>query len=336
MVPPLGISCVWATGHAVVGQEGWVSKSEEPASASTTELAKTPSSDRAILRRYGDSIARSPMAIGPGEAVLIGRAGKLFGRVGFRRRLLLWKVGVNGALLGGAGLMLAGATLPGLGLYLAGLTPTFLVRYRGTRTVLVIELLVRQGKLDEAQQRFAAAPELRRRNPAAHHRITGTLAAARGERAQALASWRQALPLCRGLQAELIRLQITRTLLQTGQAEAARREFGNLRLPPDIDEFVYGIALTRAMFVLLDPASASTPVEELHDWARAALAYSHTGTTLGVLGMVFARIGDDEMARFLAAEAVARAHDPYLAVTWPELHAWLAAHAPTADAADAG
>jgi len=80
------------------------------------------------------------------------------------------------------------------------------------------------------------------------------------------------------------------------------------------------------MFVLFDSSAKPASSEELHEWARQALEYSHTGIDLAAIGWAFERTGDDDMARFLATEALDRMHYPYLATWWPALQQWLDGH----------
>ena len=77
------------------------------------------------------------------------------------------------------------------------------------------------------------------------------------------------------------------------------------------------------MFVLCDPSAERPSEGDLHDCARRALEYSHTGVELAALGWAFERSGDEDMACFLANEAVERMHYPYLATWWPALQQWL-------------
>ncbi len=298
------------------------------------ELEVQLPTDRAIVRRYSESIARSPMDIKRGEAVFLDRRGAAIGRPRFARLVFAFQVGSLGALIGGGALAISGAWLSGSLLYFTGLAPTLFTRYRGTGKLMAIGVLSRQGHLDEAQRRLDAVPGLRRRNAAAYGGLAGTLASHRGDYATALTWWRQAFPRSKGLNRELLRLAIVQALLLSERTEDAQREFDAVAFPPGADEALTGVSLTKAMFVLCDPATAMPPAEDLHDRARRALAYSHTGIELAALGWIFERSGDAEMASFLATEAVDRMHYPYLATWWPALQQWLDGHAPKPEAAE--
>lgn len=290
--------------------------------AKSQELAAQVPSDQAIVRRYDEVLAESPLDIKPGEAMLLDRRGRIVGRGVFVRRVFAWKVGIYGALIGGGVLAVSGAWLAGAVLYVAGLTPMLVAKYRGTSTLMAIDVLVRRGQLDEAQRRFDAVPELRRRNPVAWCVLAGNLASHRGDHATALAWWQEAFPRSDGAARELVKLYMVNAFLLSGRLVEARRTFEDVRLPPETDDVVMGHLLTRILFVLCDP-SERIAEDELHDWARKALAYSHTGVELASLGWAFERGGDEEMARLLATEALDRMHYPYLATWWPALQHWL-------------
>ena len=301
--------------------------------APSQELEKEIRSDEAIVRRYGESIARSAKDIQPGEAVFVDRHGVAFGRPRFARIVSAWKVGIYGASIGGAVLMISGSFVPGALLYLAGATPGLVAKYRGTAKLMAIEVIVRQGHLDEGQRRLDAATELRRRNPVAYCSLAGKLASHRGDYATALMWWREAFPRSNGLRREMLKLSITKALLLGGRTEEARREFEAVRFPEGSDEVLTGQSLTRVMFVLCD-SSSEPPEDELHTWARRALEYSHTGVELAAIGWAFERSGDEDMARFLASEAMDRTHYPYLATWWPALQRWLDGRGSKADEPD--
>jgi hypothetical protein len=274
------------------------------------------------MRRYGDSIARSPKDIKPGEVALIDRKGVAFGRRRFARIVILWQVGICGALIGGAALAISGAWLWGATLYLAGMAPTLVTKYFGTGKLMGIDLIVRQGHLDEGQRRLDDVAGLRHRNPLWYGWVAGNLASHRGDYAAALRCWREAFPRSKGMQRELMKLSITRALLLSGRIEEARREHAAVKFPPETDDVLTGQSLTRLMFVLCD-SSCTLPEDELHDAARRALEYSHTGVELAAIGWAFDRRGDEDMARFLASEARDRMHYPFLATWWPALQQWL-------------
>lgn len=284
-------------------------------------MAQVPS-DQAIARRYHEAIATSPTDIKFGEAMLLDRRGTILDRAAFKRRVLAWKVGIYGALIGGGVLAVSGAWLPGAFLYLAGMMPMLYAKYRGATALAAIDVLVRRGMIDEAQRRFDAVPQLRRRSPVAYCAIAGNLASHRGDYASALTWWQEAFPRSEGAARELLKLYMVKALLLSGRLVEARRTFEDVKLPPETDEVLVGFQLARTMFVLCDP-SESVADEELHDWARKALAYSHTGVDLAALGWAFERRGDEDMAKLLATEALDRMHYPYLATWWPALQQWL-------------
>jgi tetratricopeptide (TPR) repeat protein len=295
------------------------------------EIAMQAPSDKAIVRRYSESIAKSPKDIKPGEAVFVNRLGVAFGRRRFARMAFAWKAGILGAFIGGAALVISGFWLPGALVYLTGFVPTLTSKYYGTGKLMAIDVLVRQGNLEEGQRRLDAAPELRRRNAVTYCFLAGNFASHRGDYATALTWWREALPRCKGLRREMLTLSIAKALLLSGQVDEARREFEAAKFAPEADQILTGQSLGRVMFVLCDPSAEPPLEEELHDWARRALEYSHTGVEVAAIGWAFERRGDDEMARFLASEALDRIHYPYLATWWPALQQWLDGHGPKAD-----
>ena len=292
----------------------------------STELAPRFPTDRAVVRRLKESIAKSPKDIQRGQGVVLDRHGVAMGRSRFGRLLSTWKLGIYAMSFGGIALCLAGAWVPGSLLYVVGLSPAVLARYRGTTKLLAIDVIVRNGHLDAAQARLDVVPELRQRNPVMYCMVAGGLASHRGDHASAITWWREALPRSKGVNRELLKTRITGALLLTGRVEEARREYEAVSFPLGADEVLTRQNLTRVMFVLLDPSTKSS-AEDLHDWARQALEYSHTGIDLAALGWAFERSGDDDMARFLATEAIDRMHYPYLKTWWPELQQWLDDHA---------
>lgn len=295
------------------------------------ELAAQIPSDQAIIRRYSEAIAKSPKDIKRGEAVLIDQHGIAAGRHRFKRVVTAWRIGIYGALIGGGVLAVSGFWLPGALLYLLGLTPTLLSKYRGTGKLMAIDVLLRQGHLEEAKRRFDAVPELRHKNPVVYCWLAGLMASHGGDHETALRWWREAFPRSKGLRRELIKLCNTHALLLSSHLEEARREYDSVSMPPEADQVLTGLSLTQVMFVLCDPSASQPSEEEVHDWARRALEYSHTGVELAAIGWIFERGGDDDMARLLATEAVDRMHYPYLATWWPALQQWLDAHASKSD-----
>jgi hypothetical protein len=287
------------------------------------ELAKSPSSDKAIVRAFPRSIARSSKDIKRGEAVLLSRSGRAIARSRFALVVSGWRIAILGATITGAVLALSGAVIAGASLYVAGLIPLLVTRYRGDHKLIAIDMIARQGDLDEAQRRLDAAPELRRRSAVAYGWAAGSLASHRGDYASALTLWREVLPRSKGLHQEVMRLSISQALLLSGQYAEARREFQAARLPSSSDPVLTGQSLARVMFVLCDPSAERPSGDDLHDWARRALEYSHTGVELAALGWAFERSGDEDMACFLANEAAERMHYPYLATWWPALQQWL-------------
>jgi len=291
--------------------------------AEEKELAGEVPSNQAIVRRYSESIAKSPKDIKRGEGVFLDGRGVAFGRSRFRRLVSFWQFGVLGAMLGGVALTITGAWIPGALLYLVGVTPMLVSKHRGYASLMAVDVLARQGHLDEAQRRFDELAELRPRNPLGYCYTAGSLVSHRGDYAAALRWWREAFPYSKGLRRELLKLSITKALLLSGHIEEARRELGSVTFPPESDEVLTGQSLTKVMFALCDSSATPPAEEELHDLARRALEYSHTGVELAAIGWLFERSGEHDMARFLATEAGERMHYPYLATWWPALHQWL-------------
>jgi hypothetical protein len=185
-----------------------------------------------------------------------------------------------------------------------------------------VDLLARQGQLEEAQRRLDAVPELRKRNAAVYLRMAGKFASHRGEYEAAIGYWREACAKTKGLGRELLNLFIAKALLLSGKVGEGKLMVENLRFPPEADEVLTGQLLAKVM-VALHERDAVPSHDELHGWASTALAYSHTGVELAAIGWGFERAGDDEMAQLLASEAKERMHYPYLATWWPALQAWL-------------
>jgi hypothetical protein len=152
--------------------------------------------------------------------------------------------------------------------------------------------------------------------------VAGNLASHRGEYETAIKWWREAFARDKGLSRELLKVAIARALILSGRMVEATRENDSIRFPSDADDVLTGQVLTRIMFALHDDR-ATLSTDELHDLARRALEYSHTGVELAALGWAFERAGDADMAELLAGEAPERMHYPYLATWWPALQQWL-------------
>jgi hypothetical protein len=293
--------------------------------AESKELATINPDDKALVRQYANSIAKSPLDIKRGEGIFLDKHGRPLGRGKFRRYVALYQIGMIGSIVGGAVAAISGAWLAGAALYLGGVSPMLWSKYTGTGKLMAIDLLVRRGELTEAQKRLDASPELRRRNPVRYTRLAGSLANNRGDHETAIRWWREGLPRVKGLARELLKAQIAKALILSGKLEEAGRAADDLSFPAGADEVLTGQSLTKVMLGLYD-ATRTPTVEELHDWARRALAYSHTGVELAALGWAFERAGEKDMATLLATEAVDRMHYPYLATYWPALQAWLDKH----------
>lgn len=298
-------------------------------------LAPHAQTDREVLREVTESLARSPMDVRPGEAVLLDRRGAAVGRQRYARLVAAWTVALNGAALVGAGLMMTGVLLPGSLLVIGGVAPSLLGKYRGVHALMATELAVRQGRLEDGQRQLHALPALRRRNPGAYCFLAGQMASHRGDHASALTWWREAAPRMKGFERERLKLSIAMALMLSGQVAEARRELDSVSLPPQVDEVLVGWSLARTMLALCDPAAARPTDDALHASARRALEYTHSDTELAAIGWLFDRSGDPDMARFLAGEARDRMRYPYLATWWPALHQWLHDQAPQPHGPDA-
>jgi hypothetical protein len=282
--------------------------------------------DKAVARRYKELIATSPKSMQPGQGVMLDKHGVGVGRARYGRIIGAWRIGIFATMIGAGALMATGAWIPGSILYFAGLTPALLAKYRGTSKLMAIDVIIRNGHLDAAQRRLDIVPELRRRNPVLYCTIAGNLASHRGDHAAAVTWWREAFPRSKGLRRELFKIRITGDLLLAGRIEEARREYDSIVFPPEADLVLTRQILTRAMFMLLDPSARPASSEELHESTRLALEYNHTGVDVAALGWCFERIGDDDMARFLASEALDRMHYPFAATWWPALRRWTDDH----------
>ena len=290
--------------------------------ATTAPVVKNLPTNEAIVRRYADLIAKSPTAIQRGQAVFLDKHGMPFGRTRYERLVRMWRGAIWGGLIATVGLAVAGAWLPAALVYLGATSPIWWSKYRGAGHLMAIDVLIRQGELEEAQRRFDAVSTLRRRNRGPYCYLAGNLASHRGRYAEAIKWWREAQPHLNGVGRELVKLYIVKALVLSGEMKQAVLAFEDVKFPPEADEVLTGQLLAKVMFALLGP-SGLPDSEQLHDWARAALGYSHAGVELAAIGWAFERAGDTEMARFLAREAVDRMHYPYLATWWPALQQWL-------------
>ena len=331
-----------AESKELVNQPGSTEQSASTLPSESTALAKPGESkelahqvptNEAIIRRYADAIAKSPTNIQRGEAVLLDRHGVAFGRGRYTRLVNVWRAAIYGGLVGSVALALTGAWLPAALLYVGIASPLWLVNYRGTGKLMAIDVIVRQGQLEEGQRRLDAVPELRRRNPAVYGWIAGRMASHRGDHAGAIKWWREALPRMKGVFREIIKLSIVKALALDGQIKEAKVMVGDVQLPREAVQVVSGHVLARIILALHDPDGLPQG-DELHEWSRMALAYSHAGVELTALAWAFERAGDDDMARFLVSEAVDRMHYPYLATWWPALQHWFDDHKPKAGDAD--
>lgn len=280
-------------------------------------------SDKALVRGYGESIAKSSKDITSGKAVFIDERGVAIGRGRYDRLVSRWRIGIYGALIGSGLLLFSGALLPGVLLYLGAISPLVATSYRGTAKLMAIELLARQGQLEEARRRLDAAPSLRRRNPVFYCSLAGTIDSHQGHHEAALRWWREAFPRSSGIRRELLKLKIASALLLSGRIEEARRELASVCLPPEADEVITGQSAMHVMFALLDPSAEPPSEDALHDRARRALEYSHTGVELAAIAWSFERLGNADMARWLVGEARERMTYRYLATWWPALQQWL-------------
>jgi hypothetical protein len=285
-------------------------------------LVKAEETDRELVRRYLGRIADSPLNIQRGEAVVLDRHGVPHGRKAVDRRVAMYKVGIYGATIGGCVLAVSGAWAAGAALYLVGVMPTLAARYRGTRHLMAVELLSQQGQLDEAQRRLDAVAELRRRSPLYYAYIAGNLASHRGEYKVAIANWREASVRAKGITRERLKDSIARALVLSGQLAEGKLVAETVRFPPEADVVITGQVLTRALFALHDRESMPSQ-DELYEWTRKVLPYSHTGVELAAIAWLYERAGDDDLAALLAEEAPRRMHYPYLATWWPALQQWL-------------
>jgi tetratricopeptide (TPR) repeat protein len=289
------------------------------------ELPAGTESDQAIVRRTTTkSLARSAKDIQRDQVVVLDDRGVAMERSTTTRWIKLFTFGFLGAQIAGPLLCLAGAWLSGSLLYFGSLAFLLQSKYRGGGTLMAVETLIREGHLDEAQKRFDAVPELRRRNRLYYCWLAGNLASSRGNYEPAITWWREALGKAKGLPAERLKLSITKALLLLGRVKEARLQFETVTLPLEADEVLTSMTLARVMRVLCDP-DLPPAEDDLHDWARKSLEYSHTGVELAAIGWAFDKLGDQDMATFLATEAKERMHFRYLATWWPALQQWLEA-----------
>jgi hypothetical protein len=306
-----------------------MSKREELAPTTKDALAPALPSNHELIQKLSDTVAKSPTTIQPGQIVLLGSDGAAWERQRFVRVVAVIKTAIWSGVIGGMVLALSGFWVAGGVLYFAGLSPALFSRYRGSGTLLAIETLARQGHLDEAQRRLDQVPELRRRNRARYAAVAGRLASHRGDHGEAVRWWHEALPRMKpGLANELLKCALVSALARSGDLVEARRVFATLQFPPRADDILVGKVLGELVIAL--HSKELPPVEALHDWARGALAYNHTGVELAAIGWAFDRHGVDDMASFLAREATERMHYKYLRSWWPELHEWLDARVSSA------
>lgn len=312
-----------------------------PGPDEVTATVTEPPSDIALVRRLPDQVASSVKDIRRGEMIFLDQKGATMDRKRFKRAVLGWKVVLYGGVSAAVALFIAGWGVLGASLYLAAASPFLYAGYRGSRRFLAISVLVRDGHLEEAQRRLDDAPSLRWRNRVGHAHASASLASHRGDYATAIGWWRKALVASKpGGDREIIRGSIARALALNGQLAEARLMHAEQRLPPDADPIFSG-AIDTALVIGLcshDPADLP-PTETLHEWASLALSYSHTGPLLAMIGWAFDRLGDEEMADFLAGEVPDRLHYRHLKTWWPALQAWIddrLARRPTRADDDAG
>src|SRR5688500_19039006 len=132
--------------------------------AEPAQVAKDLPTNEAIVRRYSDVIAKSPTAIQRGQAVFLDRHGTPFGRPRYERLVRMWRLAIWGGLFATVGLAVAGAWVPAALVYLGATSPIWWSKYRGAGHLMAIDVLIRQGEIEEAQRRFDAVAYLRRRN----------------------------------------------------------------------------------------------------------------------------------------------------------------------------
>ncbi|HEY4059127.1 MAG TPA: hypothetical protein VGM39_21070 [Kofleriaceae bacterium] len=288
-----------------------------------------PAPGKALLRQLSSSIAVSPKDIQRGQFALLDRQGRAVGRQWFKRRVAAYRIVNFAAILGSAALFVGGFPIVGGALYFAVIGRALRIRWRGGSKLLAVDMLVRAGNLDEAQRDLDKLGDLRRRNPSYYCRLAGRIASSRGDHAKALEWWQAATPHVKGLELALVKLSMTGSLILSGRLKEAHAMRDGAVFPEAADELLTGQSLVRVMFTLCDPSTKPMTDEELHEAARRALEYSHTGTEVAAIGWAFARAGDHEMAQWLASEAQERMHSRYLATSWPELHAWLESKATT-------
>lgn len=291
----------------------------------TKALATEVPSNQDVLRSLPEAFAQSPKDIKPGQAIALTNDGVAYGRSKVSRSVMLWRGGIYAALIGAPLLLIAGATLPGVVLYAASAIPFLQARYYQTGSLLAIDVIIRQGSLDEAQKRFDTLAHLRRRNPVPYCFIAGNLASHRGNYAEAIKWWREAFPRAKGITRPMLTTSITKALILSEQLVEAQRVAGSVPYPAEADPVLTTALLERVMFALHDPR-ATLSIDELHELTRQCLEYSHTGVELAAIGWAFERTGEAEMAQFCATEAVDRMHYRYLATWWPALQQWLDEH----------
>ena len=174
------------------------------------------------------------------------------------------------------------------------------VRVAGPAPVSLFALgsaLAREGRLEEAAQRYREALALDPRFAEGHHNL-GVLLARRGELAAAVDHYRRALEIAP--RAPEVHVQLAAALARQGDAEAALRHYREaLRLAPGLVQARVNLGL-----VLLQLGRAGEAAEELGRAVEQAPAFVPARINLG---LALARLGDLEGAALAFEEAAARA-----------------------------
>ena len=286
--------------------------------------AEAPS-DGAIMRRLPDAVAVSARNIRDGEIVFIDEKGTAMDRRRFKRSVRGWRAFLFTGATAAAVLAFSGLPIAGAMLYLGVASPFLFHQYRGSRRLLAVAKLARDGQLAEAQRRLDDAPSLRWRNQAGHASVAGSLASHRGDHEAAIRWWRQALAWTRSPAArEMTRNSLATALALHGELAEARAVRAGRQPLPAADPIFTGAIQTDLVIGLRSTDPADLPsTETLHEWASLHLSYRHTGPQVAMLAWSFERHGDEEMADFLAGEAPARMQYHYLKTWWPALQSWL-------------
>jgi hypothetical protein len=272
----------------------------------------------------------------PDEFVLIDRKGKVYSPRAARRRQVF-----RFTLLGAACLFFIQAN-PVFGLVYTGFLGAMVAnRFRRAAPIKRMLRLLRSDRLDDAERQIARLSQGGDRYVTAacfgrmlvairRGRLDEARAAAEEcERRMSVERWGHMVWAARFIRASV--------LFELGLRDEAQRAFEVAMQAPDGEFYAMmkrELEHVRA-FSIDRPEELGTD-DELHDRARAALRYNHTGTSVALLAWAYERRGDAEMCEHLLREVTPRCDHGTegIALAHPRVWAWLGPKLAALPAAD--